>query len=452
MIGRILGVAAVAVLTIAVVGTGYWGYQEHQDKNSILIKAENSYQRAFHDLNNNIGNLEDELGKSIAMNSRKMLAPCMANIWRLSYSAQSNVGQLPLMMTSFSKTEKFLANIADFTFDIGMRDLENEPLNEQEWNQLKSLHGEAKEIQGELRKVQTKVLNQNLRWMDVEMAIASENADMDKTIMDGFEGIGEQVQGYVETEWGATDNFFGDDANDKKIKIEGTEVNEEQVKEKVKEFLKQNNGQMEISENGEGNEVTSYSVQLQPQDRENKISLDVSKKGGHVLWLLDSRDIEQTSIGLNEAQNKALEFLKERDITSMEVVESDQYDNVGVFDFVYQQDDVRIYTDLIRVKVALDNGDIIGYEALDYIVAHDEKKQIPTPKISLEEAKAKVNKNFNVQEDHLSLVEIEAGETKLCYELLGTIGDETYRIFVNAETGDEEMVEKMKHAEPLTTE
>lgn len=450
MIGRILAVAAVAVLTIGVVGTGYWGYQEHQDKNSILIKAENTYQRAFHDLNNNIGNLEDELGKSIAMNSRRMLAPCMANIWRLTYSAQSNIGQLPLMMSSFSKTESFLANIANFTFDIGMRDLENEPLSDQEWNQLKSLHGESKKIQGELRKVQTKVLNQNLRWMDVEMAIASEDADMDKTIVDGFDGIGEQVQGYVETEWGATDNKFGDEASDKKKKIEGSVVNEEQVKQKVIKFLKQNsNAQMEISENGEGEEVTSYSVQLQPPDRENKISLDVSKKGGHILWLLDSRDIEQTSIGLNEAQNKALEFLKERDISSMEVVESDQYDNVGVFDFVYQQDDVRIYTDLIRVKVALDNGDIIGYEALDYIVAHNENKQIPTPKLSLEEAKAKVNKNFNVQEDHLSLVEIKAGEIKLCYELLGTIGDETYRIFVNSETGDEEQIEKMKQAEPL---
>lgn len=219
MIGRILAVAAVAVLTIGVVGTGYWGYQEHQDKNSILIKAENTYQRAFHDLNNNIGNLEDELGKSIAMNSRRMLAPCMANIWRLTYSAQSNIGQLPLMMSSFSKTESFLANIANFTFDIGMRDLENEPLSDQEWNQLKSLHGESKKIQGELRKVQTKVLNQNLRWMDVEMAIASEDADMDKTIVDGFDGIGEQVQGYVETEWGATDNKFGDEASDKKKKL-----------------------------------------------------------------------------------------------------------------------------------------------------------------------------------------------------------------------------------------
>jgi spore germination protein len=450
MFTRIVTIALMALLTIGIVGTGYWGYQEHQDKNSILIKAENSYQRAFHDLNNNMGNLEDELGKSIAMNSRKLIAPCMTNIWRLTYTAQSNVGQLPLTMMSFAKTEEFLADIANFTYDIGMRDLDNEPLTDKEWSRLKTLHGQAKEIQGELRKVQTKVLDQNLRWMDVEMAVAAENTDVGQIITDGFEGLDEQVQGYIETEGGATDNQFGAEFTDKKAEIEGAEITEEQTKKKVKKFLKlKDNTDMEISENNGGREFTSYSVSIQPPDRDNKISLDISKKGGHVIWLLDSRDIEKTEIGLNEAQNKALKFLKERGITSMEAVESNQYDNVGVFDFVYQENDVRIYTDLIRVKVALDNGDIIGYEALDYVIAHDKDREIPKATLSLQQAKSKVNKNVKVHEEHLSMVEIEAGEVKLCYELLGTIGNETYRIFINALTGDEEKIEKLKQAEAL---
>jgi spore germination protein len=450
MFTRIVTVSLLALLTIGLVGTGYWGYQEHQDKNTVLIKAENSYQRAFHDLNNNIGNLEDELGKSIAINSRKLMAPCLTNIWRLAYTAQSNVGQLPLTMMSFAKTEEFLADIADYTYDIGMRDLDNEPLTDKEWNRLKTLHGQAEEIESELRKVQTKVLDQGLRWMDVEMAVASENSEIGQTITDGFEGLDEQVQGYIETEGGATDNKLGNTLNYKREAIEGSEITEEQVRQKVKKFLKlKGNAEMEVSKNGEGKGFLSYGVRIKLPDRENKISLEISRKGGHILWLLDSRDIEKTDIGLNKAQNKALAFLKERGITSMESIESNQYDNVGVFDFVYQKDDVRIYTDLIRVKVALDNGDIIGYEALDYVVAHDEKIEVPTPAITLEEAKSKVNKHLTIHETHLSMLEIKAGEVKLCYELLGTIGNETYRIFVNAETGDEEKIEMMKQAEPL---
>lgn len=51
----------IVLLTIGVVGTGYWGYKEHQEKNAVLIRAENSYQRAFHDLAYEVDLLHDKI-------------------------------------------------------------------------------------------------------------------------------------------------------------------------------------------------------------------------------------------------------------------------------------------------------------------------------------------------------------------------------------------------------
>lgn len=453
IIARILTVALFAVLILVVAGTGYWGYQEHQDKNSVLIKAENNYQRAFHDLNNNVSNLEDELGKSIAMNTRNLLAPCMANIWRISNEAHSNIGQLPLALTPFKTAKEFLAQLADYTFDIGMRDLENEPLTEKEWGKLKSLHGEAKSVQQDLRKLQSLISNDGIRWMDVELEVAAEEKNMAKNlngITSGFEELDKQVQGYIETEGGALENKVTDHFGHKRTKIQGKSISEDEAERKAKRFMDTDEDvQADVTKSGESNEFTAFSVRFSPEDREHDISVDVSKQGGHVLWMLDSRDIEETELGLNEGQLKAEKFLKEREIDSMIAVESDQYDNVGVFDFVYVQDDVRVFTDVIRVKVALDNGDIVGYEALDYVMNHDDEITIDEPDVSLQEAKDVVHPNFKVMEEHLSIVEIKAGEKKLCYELLGTIEDESYRIFVNASTGDEEKVEKLKQAQPI---
>lgn len=54
------------VLAIAAVGAGAWGYQEHQEKNAILINAENNYQRAFHDLTYQMNLLHDKIGSTLA--------------------------------------------------------------------------------------------------------------------------------------------------------------------------------------------------------------------------------------------------------------------------------------------------------------------------------------------------------------------------------------------------
>ncbi|MFP3416535.1 germination protein YpeB, partial [Bacillus sp. SIMBA_074] len=64
---------------------------------------------------------------------------------------------------------------------------------------LQSLYTQAGDIQDELRKVQYLVLKNNLRWMDVEMALASGKENSDNTIIDGLKTVEKKVSGYGET-------------------------------------------------------------------------------------------------------------------------------------------------------------------------------------------------------------------------------------------------------------
>ena len=69
------------IATVLLIGALMWGYQENQEKNSILIKAENQYQRAFHNLSFHVDKLHGELGNTLAVHSastgsqRKGLSP-----------------------------------------------------------------------------------------------------------------------------------------------------------------------------------------------------------------------------------------------------------------------------------------------------------------------------------------------------------------------------------------
>src|SRR6478736_1183690 len=123
----------IVLLAIGVVGVGYWGYSEHQEKDAVLLQAENTYQRAFHDLSYQLDLLNDKIGGTLAMSSRDQLSPALAEVWRLTSEAHNNVGQLPLSLLPFNKTEEFLSDVGDFTYKVAVRDLSKSPLTDKDY-------------------------------------------------------------------------------------------------------------------------------------------------------------------------------------------------------------------------------------------------------------------------------------------------------------------------------
>src|SRR5699024_9840656 len=199
---------AIVFLSVGIFSVGLWGYKEHEEKNAILIQAENTYQRAFHELSYHMDLLYDKIGISLAMNSNEQLSPQLVEVWRLTSEAHGNVSQLPLSLLPFSRTEEFLSEIGDFTYQTAVRDLEKTPLTEEEQATLNELYDQAKEIKEELREVQYLTLKDNLRWMDVQLALATEDEPLDNTIIDGFKTVEKKVEGYAE---GYTDSpIFSD--------------------------------------------------------------------------------------------------------------------------------------------------------------------------------------------------------------------------------------------------
>ena len=299
----------IVLLTIGVVGTGYWAYKEHQEKNAVLIRAENSYQRAFHDLAYEVDLLHDKIGTTLAMNSRASLSPALADVWRLTSEARSDVGQLPLTLMPFNKTEEFLANIGDFSYRAAIRDLEKEPLNDQEYKTLQTLYSNAGNIQDELRKVQHLVLKNNLRWMDVEMALASNRDPADNTIIDGLKTVEKNVTSYSSTNFGPT---FTSAQKNKKGGFEAE---------------------------GKAAKEAFYSVKIKDEATNDEFYMDITGKGGYPIWVMNNREIKEQKISLNDAGSKGLKFLKDHKFNNMELYDSSQYDNVGVFTYVVNENE-----------------------------------------------------------------------------------------------------------------
>ncbi|WP_242143102.1 MULTISPECIES: germination protein YpeB [unclassified Bacillus cereus group] len=438
----------IVLLTIGVVGAGYWGYKEHQEKNAVLIRAENNYQRAFHDLAYEVDLLHDKIGTTLAMNSRSSLSPALADVWRLTSEARSDVGQLPLTLLPFNKTEEFLANIGDFSYRTAVRDLEKEPLNDKEYKTLQSLYANAKNIQDELRKVQHLVLKNNLRWMDVELALASNKDPADNTIIDGLKTVEKNVTSYASTNFGPT--FTSLQKKEKGgFQAEGKPISKDEAVKIAKRFLNlKGNEKVEVEKSGKGAKESFYSVKIKDPKTNNEFYMDITGKGGYPIWVINNREIKKQKVSLNDAGNKGLAFLKNHKFTNMELYDSSQYDNVGVFTYVANENGVRIYPEAIQMKIALDDGSIVGFSAKEYLASH-QSRTIPTATLSAAEARKKINPDVKVMEERKAIVVNDLHKEVLCYEFIGTLGKDTYQIFINANDGTEEKVKKMQAVEHM---
>jgi germination protein YpeB len=113
------------------------------------------------------------------------------------------------------------------------------------------------------------------------------------------------------------------------------------------------------------------------------------------------------------------------------------HDGMAVFNFAYEDGDYIVYPDLIKVKVSLATGNPIGFEALNYLVAHRER-DLKEPKLSLEEARKLVNKNLEITSERLAVIPGKSGNEIECYEFKGNFDNDSFIIYINANTGKEE--------------
>lgn len=438
----------IGVLALGVAGTAIWGYQEHREKNAVLINAENNYQRAFHDLTYQVDLLHDKIGTTLAMNSRNSLSPALAEVWKIASQAHVDVGQLPLTLMPFNKTEEFLSQIGDFSYRTAVRDLEKDPLSEKEYNSLKELYDQSADIQTELRKVQHMVLNNNLRWMDVELALATNKEPQDNTIIDGFKTVEKTVESYGETEFGPS--FVSMKKEDEQFQyLEGEDISKKEAITIARKYTGFNGDvDVMVTESGKGSHYGFYSVSIRDKKSKEEANMDITKKGGYPIWYIVDRDVKEQKISLNDANNKAIQFLKDNDFENLDLFESTQYDHVGVLNFVTNEKNIRIYPDAIKVKVALDDGRILGFSAEDYLKSHH-TREIKAPVLTVEQARKKISPNVKVMEEGLAVIINDLNDEVLCHEFLGVVNDETYRIFINAENGIEEKVDKLQNAEPI---
>lgn len=86
-----------------------------------------------------------------------------------------------------------------------------------------------------------------------------------------------------------------------------------------------------------------------------------------------NRDVQAESVTQERADEIGKEFLKSRGFDDMKETYYLKQDGIVTINYAYEQDGVTVYPDLIKLKVALDNGEIMGIETTGYLNSHEKR-------------------------------------------------------------------------------
>ena len=147
--------------------------------------------------------------------------------------------------------------------------------------------------------------------------------------------------------------------------------------------------------------------------------------------------MEVEAISQEEANEKGKQFLTSKGFTNMKETYYLKQEGIVTINYAYSQDGVIIYPDLIKVKVALDNGEVLGIETSGYLNNHAER-DVSNVLITSEEAKKNLNSKLEITSERLAIIPTEWKSEILCYEFAGMVNDMQFLVYINAENGREE--------------
>lgn len=424
-----------AIIFILLILVGILGYKLYQKNNEEILVSENMYNKSLYELADYMNNVKNYLAKSTISTSNKHGAETLTSLWREANLAQTYLSMLPIESQELENTEKFLNQVSEYSYSLSRKNINGENLDEQDLKNLENLHKYSTDMCNVILQISSDLNSGNLTWNDLK----SDNSAQYAMEVSSNIGISENIEdNFHEYEGLIYDGAYSEHITsmDKKG-LTGSDVSEEEAQNIAKKFIGENDVQemakYGISENGDI-KVYTFSAKTKTHD---SVMISVSKKGGHIVYMNANRDVNSEKIEEKDVDEIGKKYLASKGFKNMKETYFLKNNGVITVNYAYEQDGVIIYPDLIKVKIALDNGEILGIETTGYLSNHT-NRDLSKIKISKEDAKNTLNKELNIISEGLAIIPTEWKSEILCYEFKGKIEDTEYLVYINAETGEEE--------------
>lgn len=424
----------IVVLVAALVILGLYTYKKQIE---FRQASENSYNMAFFELVDYVQNVETYLAKSLISSSSEQGAETLTNVWREANLAEAYLAQLPIESHELEKTAKFLNQVSDYSYSLSRKNIKGEKLSDEDLKNLEDLHRYSVDLENTLNQLSSDMNDGRISWGELSKkgtnAFSTQVSNISK---DSFSNLEENFHEYSGLIY---DGAFSEHITTKEKKgLTGDNVDEGKAKEIATNFIGSDKiEEITSSGKGENGNIVSYDFSAKLKNEDRTVTISISEKGGHVVYMNTDREVTAESISQEEADKIGKEFLNKKGFDNMKETYYLKQNGIVTINYAYSQDDVTVYPDLIKLKIALDNGEVLGIETTGYLNSHS-TRDIPEVKVSKEKALENLNKKLEIKSEGLAIIPTEWETEVFCWEFKGTVDGMDFLVYVNAETGVEE--------------
>lgn len=423
-------VSFVTALIFALLG---WVLTEKYVSKSYRISLQNHYASSMNDLSNYLTNINTILEKELYAGTTLQLSTLSAQLWKESGAAKVCLSQLPVSSQQTTDIYKFLSQVGDYSLTLSRKVGAGGKVTNEEREMLVNIKKYAQDLSNSLNDVNA-MLSEGEYWNN-EVKQAIENVDDDVALSHlnrSVQDVTKNVSSYPKLVY---DGPFSDHILQREamlLKGKAT-ITKEKARTIAASYLECKVNEV-VDNSEEDSAIAAYVFA-----KGDKI-IAITKQGGYCLYMTNSRQTGSSIV----TEEKAIKVAKDYLMAKYDLPFTESYyminEGVCVVNFAFLNQNTICYSDLIKIGVALDNGEVVSVESRGFIMNHRDR----TPgkaKYTPDQAKAVLSPLLTVNNVNMALINTGGLNEILCYEFV-CVGEEDREIlvYVNVDNLQEENI------------
>jgi len=412
-----VGILSVVVI-IAIVCILMLFLKNNEYKNSL----ENQYQRSYMQLIENVDDIEVDLSKLVATTAYDAQKGIMQNIYTSCVLAGENISSLPVSIDSLTNVNRVINKVGGFVYSLLLNGstVEGEVLKN-----IEELHNSLAIIKYDINKGYSDVLNNEI--LLTSSTYASEGSSFTAGLVSG-------QNSYTSVPSLIYDGPFSESViNKEPVELEGI-ISQDEADVLVNKLAERWMG-YSIEYLGTTNgKLDTYNYKLTSGN--NELFVQILQNGGKLLSASSYGNYKGESIDNTAAIKLAKSIAFDFGYGDMVDVWSQVVGSIIYINLAPIEDGVIYYSDLVKVKIDLNGGEIVGWEGTNYIYNHHDRGGYQAT-LSIIEAGYLLSDSLVVLERNYCVVPNEFVGESDAFEYKCEWGGYTYYVYLDSNTGKE---------------